>query len=233
MAGYLRNLQCGFLVSQVCCGLLLFLHLSFKLESLKQSLALAIRIKMTVKLEVFATGLQHIREIVGEGFSCQHSTKKYKWSSGHLRTSELTIPWEDSGRCCLSEQLLQGRYRFRKRTLKASQTGHGVQFSIMLFTHYIDSQVHLPLQVLGETSILFLAHLPIQVAHGLRRFNACSVIQLYGQMQTYVANIDNVFLNMRSKEIRNYYYLHFQPTLLAVNERSSPVPSVPMGSLFS
>ena len=26
-------------------------------------------------------------------------------------------------------------------------------------------------------------------------------------MQTYVANADNVFLNMRSKEIRNYYYL--------------------------
>lgn len=112
----------------------------------------------------------------------------------------------------------------------------------MLFTHYVDSQVHFPLKVLlGEWAFSFLhINLPrlCTVHVDLLPVLWSSSMDKRGQMQTNVTNVNNVLFKMRGKEIRHYYYLHFlngdwKPQLSHTSGWSSPVPLVPTGSLYS
>lgn len=131
--------------------------LSFKLESLKQSLAIS----------------SQDQADWGAGGFCKWTSTCWGNSSGRIFLPTLTKEMQ-------TEQCFRAGMDSEEKT-EGWQTGRGLQFSITLFTRYIDSQVDLPLKVfLGETRVLFLAHLPTQAVHTLHTFNAYSVILLYG-----------------------------------------------------
>lgn len=150
MAGYLRHLQYG-----LCHRALTVFYalLSFKFQSLKQSLAIS-------------------NQDQAGGF-CNWTSTCWGNSAGRIFLPMLSKEMQP-------EQCFRAGMDSQEK-IEGWQTGRGLQFGITLFTRYIDSQVDLPLKVfLGETRVLFLAHLPTQAVRSFHRFNAYSVILLYG-----------------------------------------------------